>query len=42
MVVPTGSVSVTRNYDYDFATGATEVELPYRISKPVSESYVNQ
>ena len=38
MVVPKGSVSVTRNYDYDFSTGISESELPYRISKPVSKS----
>ncbi|KAI0653772.1 purine and uridine phosphorylase [Cubamyces menziesii] len=34
VVVPKGSIAVTRNYDFDFATGRSD-EPPYRTSKPV-------
>ncbi|OSX68167.1 hypothetical protein POSPLADRAFT_1043294 [Postia placenta MAD-698-R-SB12] len=35
VVVPKSSVSVNRNYDFDFVTGHSH-EPPYRISKPVN------
>ncbi|KAF9816457.1 hypothetical protein IEO21_04062 [Rhodonia placenta] len=35
VVVPKSSVSVNRNYDFDFVTGDSH-EPPYRISKPVN------
>lgn len=41
LVVPTSSVAVRRNYDYDF-TGESETpseDSPYLVSKPVSISH---
>ncbi|TBU25663.1 purine and uridine phosphorylase [Dichomitus squalens] len=34
VVVPKGSIAVTRNYDFDFVSGTSEGQ-PYRLSKPV-------
>ncbi|KAK7052559.1 uridine phosphorylase [Favolaschia claudopus] len=36
VVVPTSSVAVERNLDFDFASDVGSTEKPYRISKPVS------
>jgi len=33
-VVPSASISVNRNYDFDFVNGTTVHEVPYRVSKP--------
>ncbi|EMD41277.1 hypothetical protein CERSUDRAFT_109875 [Gelatoporia subvermispora B] len=35
VVVPEASLSVTRNYDFDFTTSMSD-DVPYRVSKPVS------
>lgn len=34
VVIPRASISVNRNYDYDFVNGTTVHEVPYRTSKP--------
>ncbi|KAI0770893.1 purine and uridine phosphorylase [Trametes elegans] len=34
VVVPKGSIAVTRNYDFDFVNGQSDAQ-PYRTSKPV-------
>jgi len=39
VVVPKSSIAVTRNYDFDFISGASQ-EPPYRISRPVNADSV--
>ncbi|KAK7688313.1 hypothetical protein QCA50_008684 [Cerrena zonata] len=36
VVVPSGSIAINRNYDYDFVNGGPENERPYRFSRRVS------
>lgn len=35
VIIPKSSIAVNRNYDFDFVSGSTQGEQPYRTSKPV-------
>ncbi|TEB22421.1 purine and uridine phosphorylase [Coprinellus micaceus] len=43
VVIPSSSVAISRNYDFDFANPASTAEPPYRISKPaIADAFLHE